>query len=182
MMKHVLALLLLVTGTILLHASEQPEMIHGHVLPPEPDPVVNNSTLLGIDSNNNGVRDDLEIKFAKTYQGYPHASKEFAIAMQYARAAQIIMQEPEQGWEKGTYNLMHDAVDCTWYYLKKYYSDFDSRLKHDIFTKEFEYGLFNTEERLKAYFKYNAALSGQVFTSRKKTIDFCEMNIDLLKE
>jgi len=159
-----------------------PEVINGHQLPPEPDPVVNNSTLLGIDVNDNGVRDDLEIKFARTYQGYPHASKEFAIAMQYARAAQIIVQEPDQAWEKGTYRLMHDAVDCTWYYLKKYYTDTTSVIEHNIFTKEFEYGLFNTEDRLKAYFKYNAALSGHVFTRRKKTIDFCETNIDLLRE
>lgn len=31
-----------------------------YTLPPEPDPKINNSTLLGIDSNNNGVRDDVE--------------------------------------------------------------------------------------------------------------------------
>jgi hypothetical protein len=35
-------------------------VVNGHVLPPEPDPAVNDSTLLGVDANNNGVRDDVE--------------------------------------------------------------------------------------------------------------------------
>lgn len=35
-------------------------VVDGHVLPPEPDPVLNNATLLGIDVNNNGVRDDVQ--------------------------------------------------------------------------------------------------------------------------
>src|SRR4051812_48211198 len=37
-----------------------PEVINGIVVPPEPAPSVNDSTLAGIDSNNNGVRDDVE--------------------------------------------------------------------------------------------------------------------------
>jgi hypothetical protein len=40
-------------------------VINGISVPPEPDPVANNATLAGIDSNNNGVRDDVEIKMAK---------------------------------------------------------------------------------------------------------------------
>jgi len=34
--------------------------INGYRLPPEPDPKVNNATLLGVDVNNNGVRDDAD--------------------------------------------------------------------------------------------------------------------------
>ena len=34
----------------------------GYILPPKPDSKINDSTLLGVDSNNNGVRDDVEIK------------------------------------------------------------------------------------------------------------------------
>jgi hypothetical protein len=41
--------------------NEAVEVIHGYTLPTEPDPTINNSTLLGIDSNDNGVRDDVEI-------------------------------------------------------------------------------------------------------------------------
>ncbi|WP_457597752.1 hypothetical protein, partial [Hydrogenimonas sp.] len=41
--------------------------VDGHHLPPEPDPKINNATLLGVDSNNNGVRDDVERWIYKTY-------------------------------------------------------------------------------------------------------------------
>ncbi len=41
-------------------ADPLPAVIHGHRLPPEPDPKVNNATLLGVDVNHNGVRDDVE--------------------------------------------------------------------------------------------------------------------------
>jgi hypothetical protein len=44
-----------------------PQVINGITVPPEPDPVSNNATLLGVDSNNNGVRDDVERKIATKY-------------------------------------------------------------------------------------------------------------------
>ena len=62
MKKLALILLLLLTTNI------YSETIHGHILPPKPDPKINNSTLLGIDSNNNGVRDDVERWIYKTYK------------------------------------------------------------------------------------------------------------------
>ena len=42
--------------------------INKHRLPPKPDPKLNNSTLLGIDTNNNGVRDDVERKIYFRYK------------------------------------------------------------------------------------------------------------------
>ncbi|HIP29029.1 MAG TPA: hypothetical protein EYG82_07635 [Sulfurovum sp.] len=35
-------------------------VINGYTLPPEPNKVQNNKTLLGVDSNHNGIRDDVE--------------------------------------------------------------------------------------------------------------------------
>ncbi|MDR1007671.1 MAG: hypothetical protein LBL65_03805, partial [Campylobacteraceae bacterium] len=46
------------------------EIKHGYQLPPCPDPKINDSTLLGIDTNNNGVRDDVEIWIYNTYDTY----------------------------------------------------------------------------------------------------------------
>lgn len=46
--------------------SNQPDPFHGIAVPPEPN-VAANSTLLGVDSNNNGVRDDVERKIAIAY-------------------------------------------------------------------------------------------------------------------
>lgn len=43
------------------------EVINGITVPPEPAPSVNNSTLAGVDINNNGVRDDVEREIARKY-------------------------------------------------------------------------------------------------------------------
>jgi hypothetical protein len=45
-----------------------PTVYNGYNLPAEPDPALNNSTLKGIDSNNNGIRDDVEIAIIKTFK------------------------------------------------------------------------------------------------------------------
>ncbi|MDR1285949.1 MAG: hypothetical protein LBJ88_07090, partial [Campylobacteraceae bacterium] len=120
---------------------------HGHQLPPCPDPIKNDETLLGIDSNNNGVRDDVEIWIYNTYDTYKICKDENytiivdgtrtstgkpiisngtrvicdgetqpfhqivrEVAMQHARAFQIVIQEPEKARE--TVNIMHAALDC----------------------------------------------------------------------
>jgi hypothetical protein len=80
MLKRILPLLLLLTltgcwnddktATAPSGDANTTEVIDGHVLPPEPDPKVNNATLLGIDSNNNGVRDDVERWIYSRYDTY----------------------------------------------------------------------------------------------------------------
>ena len=116
--------------------------VNGHVLPAEPDETLNNSTLLGIDSNSNGVRDDVERWIYETYdeyipchyEDYDHimpdgsifeASREVceetaipyhpivrATAMQHARAVQIIIQEPKKAKVNKTYKILDAAQDC----------------------------------------------------------------------
>lgn len=54
-------------------------------LPPEPDTVENNRTLVGVDSNTNGIRDDVERAIYLKYKNQP----KLAIPMlQYAKALQ----------------------------------------------------------------------------------------------
>ena len=75
--------------------SKPAEVIHGHTLPPEPDETLNNSTLLGIDSNSNGVRDDVERYIIKRFSKDPKYPKtKIALAMQYAWATQKILENP----------------------------------------------------------------------------------------
>lgn len=55
-------------------------------LPPEPDAATNNATLAGVDSNQNGIRDDVERAIYIKYKSTPKV----AIAMlQYAKALQM---------------------------------------------------------------------------------------------
>ncbi len=55
-------------------------------LPAEPDATTNNATLVGVDSNQNGIRDDVERAIYNKYKSTPKV----AIAMlQYAKALQM---------------------------------------------------------------------------------------------
>jgi len=60
--------------------------VMGTNLPPVPDQKLNDSTIAGIDANNNGIRDDVELAiFAK----YPNSAKIRAAELQYAQALQL---------------------------------------------------------------------------------------------
>ncbi|MBL0721754.1 MAG: hypothetical protein JJV88_04160, partial [Sulfurovum sp.] len=74
--------------------ADKEEVIHGHTLPPEPDKALNDSTLLGIDSNNNGVRDDVERWIYHTYQDKHPIHVD--IAMQAGRSYKLVLQTPEK--------------------------------------------------------------------------------------
>ena len=138
--------------------------INGHRLPPEPDPTINNSTLLGIDVNNNGVRDDVE-RWIYTYYEKPI---EHAVIMQSARAYQIVIQEPEKALENLHYIL--DASDCESYWSM---SEEDAKSQGEAFwleeyknySKEMKPVQFNTADRFLAYKKFNQTLSGGVYSS-----------------
>ena len=59
-------------------------------LPPEPDPVANNATLSGVDSNNNGIRDDVERAIYLKYKDTPRVA---IAALQYAKELQMEFTE-----------------------------------------------------------------------------------------
>jgi len=139
-------------------------VINGHTLPPVPDKTLNDSTLLGIDSNDNGVRDDVEI-WIYTYYSKPI---EHAVFMQSARAYQIVIQEPEKALE--TMKYLDDVSDCESYWRM---SKEDAESEGEIFwleeyknyDKDMNPVQFNTADRFLAYKKYNQTLSGGVYSS-----------------
>lgn len=155
-------------------------------LPNEVDEKLNNSTLLGIDSNNNGIRDDVEIYVIKRYAQDPDFPKtKTALAMQYAWASQKILENPVLESKK----YSDDAIDCQFYWInnkRKNMSTLDGlrySVKHKVFndsnTKD---RIYNTRERIEQKFSYNAALSGNIFDGRRGSIDNCQVNIDELGE
>lgn len=64
--------------------SQTPQVINGITVPPEPDPIAN-ATLLGVDSNNNGVRDDVDRQIATLYGA---DTNRYAAALQSAKSDQ----------------------------------------------------------------------------------------------
>jgi hypothetical protein len=160
----------------------------GYILPAMPDAKTNDKTLLGIDSNNNGIRDDVEIYIYNRFQGYTNSKVEREIAKQLAKAYQQLLISPETAYEDKKYEIESRVLDCMFYYWKKYLKNasFQEYLQytkqHDVFNAEFKDIIFNTKERLKAYFRYNESLSGHVFNDRPITKEACDFDPDPLIE
>jgi VCBS repeat-containing protein len=174
------------TITIKVKLDNKPEVINGYTLPPEPDEALNNSTLLGIDSNNNGVRDDVERWIIKHYAKDPKYPKtKTAIAMQYAWATQKILENPTVSSNK----YLDDVIDCQYYWLDSKtdglsgfeYGKFSN--KHSVLKgSKLDDKFFNTRKRIETYFEFNSVLSGNIFNGRKESINNCQINIDMLGE
>lgn len=62
--------------------------VQGSNLPPVPDQAENDATVAGIDKNNNGVRDDVELAIFKKY---PNSAKIRAAELQYAMTTQLML-------------------------------------------------------------------------------------------
>ena len=150
-MKYFLSILMLlfVFSTYLLNA----ETINGYVLPPEPDPVVNNSTLLGIDFNNNGVRDDVERKVIETYK----EPIKIELMMSRAKVSQEILANPV-GLAIEHSKKMSRILSCQMY-LKR------QNIKIQDASKSINNLTYTTKQRVRAYLDHNLALSGGVYGS-----------------
>lgn len=60
--------------------------VMGENLPPKPDQTLNDSTVEGIDANDNFIRDDVELAI---FEKYPDSAKIRAAMLQYAQALQM---------------------------------------------------------------------------------------------
>lgn len=76
--------------------------VDGSNLPPEPDPKKNNATVAGIDANENGIRDDVELAIFKQY---PNNQKDRAGDLQYALSLQLRLTKivDEKTWQASVY-------------------------------------------------------------------------------
>jgi hypothetical protein len=150
--------------------------INGHRLPFEPDPAINNSTLLGIDANENGVRDDVErwIYFKYKDKHPIHID----IAMQDARGNKKVLEMPEKAKEIRL--DVNSAMYCQFYYKSNArYFNKPILVTERIITKEFSEKIyFNTQERYDVYRYYNSLLSGGSYAlpDIKDRKSFCDFN------
>ena len=117
-------------------------IVDGHELPPEPDPIINNSTLLGIDVNNNDVRDDVERWIYTTYKDKHPVHID--IAMQAGRGYKKVLESPENA--KQIHDEVVAAGDCESYYkiYAKYFNE-PLLVQNEVTTKYFREKIyFNT--------------------------------------
>jgi len=168
-----------VSNSVKLHITW---VVNGHVLPPEPDPTINNSTLLGIDSNNNGVRDDVERWIYEKYRDKHPIYID--IAMQAARGYRLVLEHPEKA--KEIYPEVEKAIYCQMYYELDADELGDKILvKENILDEYFRSKIYyNTKIRMDAYDKYDTLLSGNSYTLLKpnEEKDACDFDVKKYKE
>ena len=154
--------------------------IDGHTLPPEPNKAINNSTLLGIDVNHNGVRDDVE---RWIYQNYKDKHPiHIDIAMQAGRAYRLVLETPERA--KEIRESVNAPQTCNWYYWKdaKFLNEkilVNERIDSPVFSR-----YFNSNERKKVYWQYDKLLSGGVYDMPRIRDEksFCDFNTSKYEE
>jgi hypothetical protein len=153
--------------------------VNGYRLPPEPDPKVNNATLLGVDGNNNGVRDDVERWIYNEYKDKHPIHID--IGMQAARGYRLVLEK--QPKTKNEAMSIMKEVDSVAYCELYYWLDADEfgdplLIKNIITDKYFRYKVyFNTKERLDIYDRYDSLFSGDSYVllpakEEKATCDF----------
>ena len=129
-------------------------------LPPDPGEA-GKATLEGVDSDGDGLRDDIQRYIALTY---PDSQKTRAALQQFALALdKSILESSDE--ERALFNteFMHRASECLWYIHAE-----RSIKMTDLLMSEY----LNTLERSRAYLDYDAKLSGHVFGGK----DFEEYN------
>ena len=155
-------------------------VVNGHTLPPEPDKALNDSTLLGIDVNGNGVRDDVERWIYEEYKDKHPIHID--IAMQAARGYKFVLETPERA--KEIREVVSAAQTCNWYYWKdaKYLNEkllVNERIDSKVFSK-----YFNSAERQRVYWQYDKLLSGGVYDLPKIADEksFCDFDTSIYDE
>jgi hypothetical protein len=127
-------------------------------VPPVPDKTLNDSTLNGVDTDNNGIRDDIDRYIA---EHYPEPIVR-AIAQLNARTFLDIFQDPANAYEKKLYISSENFIYCKGFIGYKYGKE---TLKGFNF-EEFDKIILNNSLREKAYWKYNGSLGGHSYRSR----------------
>ena len=156
-------------------------IVDGHVLPPEPAPTINNATLLGVDVNDNGVRDDVERWIYEEYKDKHPIHID--IAMQAGKAWQKVLEAPQNA--KEIYPIVDAASSCESYFEICITENNNLYIKDEIINKFFIEGLIvNTGNRMKAFLIYDALLSGYTYViprcKNKKTL--CDFNLSKYEE
>lgn len=136
--------------------------VDSQLLPEYPDNP--DDTLEGVDSDNDGIRDDIEIAI---YALYPRDKKEREIHRNIAHLYQTIMTMPlSEEMITSTSNAIVTSASCV-----SEFSEFNTGIGESVIN-----GLtFNTPERLEKYDQYLTRLNGRSFELQTVTEEQCRL-------
>lgn len=143
-----------------------------YIIPAEPDAAVNKATLAGVDSNGDGIRDDVERWIAATWQP---GSKEYFAVRQLARDGQRDVTDIGSINNVTKHQRMDEtakAVTC----LRTVYPGFAGKAGDDLLVAVKEKTL-NTSARWKAYREGSAKMGGALSDGKyfdKPESEVCE--------
>lgn len=142
-------------------------------LPPDPGEA-GKATLAGIDSDGDGVRDDIQRYIALTY---PNSEKTRAALSQVAQSVQVELLDANDRQA----SISHAVVAMRDMECLIYIHGVESA---GTLWAQLEAQFINTDERIRAYIKANAQASGQVFTStpREQRRLTCNFDPDAMKD
>ena len=148
--------------------------INGYRLPPPPDKLLNDSTLLGIDLNNNYVRDDVE---RWIYENYTEPV-EIGLFMQNARVYQIAIEDPSRANETVLYS--DAALACEFYWIGEEAKDKESftldEYKSTKVDRQIKSLMFNNIQRHIAYERYNGEFNGKTLHAPEASKEKCNFD------
>ena len=131
-------------------SASKTEVINGITVPPEPDATLNAATLAGVDSNSNGVRDDVERKVAALSTNETQFQNAIALAKAYH---QIIDNPPPSDRNIGL--SLEKTILCA----TKNSDDLPNKLNGYSDTN-LEAFIFNTEDRKSKLHDLRAVVGG----------------------
>ena len=123
-------------------------------LPPDPGEA-GKQTLLGIDSDNDGVRDDIQ---RYIYFAYPNEEKTRLALTEVAKQYQILLMQvndPDAVFNNAIKMKRHR--ECIWFLKGEDAADILASVRAEI---------LNTNERSLAYIKYSDGLAGEIILAR----------------
>lgn len=140
----------------------------------------------GIDANRNGVRDDVELYLLEKYEDDPLL---LALGMQTAAETQktlIVYNDKTLSREHARSDTSFECGLMVWDRKHGTHSVDTPEGQRNYFTEEaYEHQLrdriLNTEERLKAHWRYNSQLGGMNFPSKKPVKTDCRFDPDMLE-
>jgi hypothetical protein len=126
--------------------------VDGKHLPPPPSPAQVDATVAGVDANNNGIRDDVELAIFKLH---PDSARIRAAELQYAMAEQMYLTSV---FDTETWKAVAEQLDRSYQCIGETFprDDIQAGLRMiKELAKEVEDLTFNTQSRVRQYSSAN---------------------------
>ncbi len=152
--------------------------IDGDLIPPIPNKEINDSTIAGIDSDNDGVRDDVELWINNKFENSEKQRKAFKEIAKVRAVALEVSSDKLASIEQS--RRLEEALVCAYAQVKA--DELDTSLFYRAF-KEQKAVFLNTKNRILANIKYNDHLHGvgtseRVIAAKKSSRELSLCNFD----